>query len=243
MKLRWSHCVINVRNLEKMLDFYTDVLGFEVTDRGPLTPVGEAPQIVFMSQDEREHHQLAFVSTREDEDPPNSVNHVAFRADTLADIKGMIRKLEKDGRSADMLPLTHGNAWSIYFKDPEGNGIEVFCDTPWHVAQPQGRTWDPSLSEEDLLAWTEKEFGGEPGFDRIEDFYRSSTTGLVRPSTTSGSFVAGGTTGARDTGGPGSQKLRRWKKPSAIRAPKVESSNSRAARVSGLVISPNRPNA
>jgi catechol 2,3-dioxygenase-like lactoylglutathione lyase family enzyme len=38
MKLRWSHYVLNVRNLDEMLDFYTNVLGFEVTDRGALHP-------------------------------------------------------------------------------------------------------------------------------------------------------------------------------------------------------------
>ena len=178
MKLQWSHCVINVRNLDEMLDFYVNVLGFEVTDRGSLFPGDDAPQIVFMSQVETDHHQLAFVSTRKDEDPPNSVNHVAFRTGTLADVKEMIGKLEKDGRAKGMLPLTHGNAWSIYFKDPEDNGIEVFCDSPWHVAQPQAKPWDPTLSEEDLLAWTEREFGGEPGFGPIDGYYAARSRHL-----------------------------------------------------------------
>jgi catechol 2,3-dioxygenase len=171
MKLRWSHYVLNVRNLDEMLDFYTNVLGFEVTDRGALHPGDDAPQIVFMSQVETDHHQLAFLSNRQDEDPPNSVNHAAFRTDTLADVKGMIQKLEKDGRATGMMPLTHGNAWSIYFQDPEGNGVEVFCDTPWHVSQPQARSWDPSLSEADLLAWTKQEFGDDPEFGPIDAYY------------------------------------------------------------------------
>ena len=137
---------------------------------------------MFLSQVETDHHQVAFVSNRQDEDPPNSVNHVAFRTDSLADVKEMIQKLEKDGRSAGLLPLTHGNTWSIYFKDPEDNGIEVFCDTPWHVAQPQGKPWDPSMSEEALLAWTEKEFGDEPGFGPIEDFYAAHTERMRKHS-------------------------------------------------------------
>ena len=33
--------------------------------------------------------------------------------------------------------MSHGNTLSIYFNDPEGNGLEVFWDTPWHVAQPK----------------------------------------------------------------------------------------------------------
>jgi catechol 2,3-dioxygenase len=31
---------------------------------------------------------------------------------------------------------THGNAMSIYFRDPEGNRLEVFMDTPWYCEQP-----------------------------------------------------------------------------------------------------------
>ena len=32
--------------------------------------------------------------------------------------------------------MDHGNAWSLYFRDPEGNRLEVFCDTQWYVEQP-----------------------------------------------------------------------------------------------------------
>ena len=32
--------------------------------------------------------------------------------------------------------MNHGNAWSVYFRDPEGNRIEIFCDTEWYIEQP-----------------------------------------------------------------------------------------------------------
>ena len=32
--------------------------------------------------------------------------------------------------------MNHGNAWSLYFTDPEGNGLECFVDSPFHVTQP-----------------------------------------------------------------------------------------------------------
>ena len=35
-----------------------------------------------------------------------------------------------------VIPVSHGNAWSLYFTDPEGNGLECFVDSPFHVAQP-----------------------------------------------------------------------------------------------------------
>ena len=64
MKLSWSHSVVLVRDLDAMLDFYTNVLGFEITDRGPLAPGDGVPEIVFMSQVETDHHQLAFLPLR-----------------------------------------------------------------------------------------------------------------------------------------------------------------------------------
>ncbi|WP_396229960.1 VOC family protein, partial [Frankia sp. CpI1-P] len=30
----------------------------------------------------------------------------------------------------------HGNSWSIYFLDPEGNRLELYTPTPWYVSQP-----------------------------------------------------------------------------------------------------------
>ena len=83
MNLTWSHAVLYVRDQDKMLDFYTNVLGFEVTDSGPIAE--NAPEIFFLSQNPDEHHQIAMIATRADEDPPNSVNHVAFRTDAFDD--------------------------------------------------------------------------------------------------------------------------------------------------------------
>ena len=36
----------------------------------------------------------------------------------------------------DLRSTDHGNAWSIYFLDPEGNRIEVYAPSPWYVSQP-----------------------------------------------------------------------------------------------------------
>jgi catechol 2,3-dioxygenase len=177
MQLRWSHAVVYVRDLEAMIDFYTNMLGFEVTDRGPIGPEG-SPEIVFMSQVDTDHHQIAFLPIRQGEEPPNSVNHFAFRTGSLGDVRDMYRKLEADGRAKNFNPMSHGNAWSIYFSDPEGNGIEVFCDTPWHVAQPQGRAMDFSQSDEEIRAWTVAEFEKEPGFGPIDAFYQARTAHL-----------------------------------------------------------------
>lgn len=36
-------------------------------------------------------------------------------------------------QSAGVAPRNHGNAWSIYFADPEGNRIELYTPSPWYV--------------------------------------------------------------------------------------------------------------
>lgn len=172
MKLSWSHAVLLVRDMNEMVDFYTKVLGFDVTDRGPFTaPDANGAEIVFLSQVDTDHHQIAFLDKKRDEHPPNSVDHFAFRVDSLDDVKLMDKRLAEDGRVKNTLPLTHGNAWSIYFKDPEGNGIEIFCDTPWHVQQPQGAIWDKSKTNDEIVDETRRSFESNPAFGPIEDFY------------------------------------------------------------------------
>jgi catechol-2,3-dioxygenase len=72
----------------------------------------------------------------------------------------------------NILPLSHGNTLSLYFSDPEGNGLEVFWDTPWHVSQPEAILWDTSLNEKQALAWVEKTFSNRPDFSKREDANR-----------------------------------------------------------------------
>ena len=81
MKLEWSHTVLNIKDSVKILEFYTKTLGFNLSDRGPVTENG--PEIIFVSQDSDEHHQLAFVVEREDVDKPTSLNHLSFRVKTF----------------------------------------------------------------------------------------------------------------------------------------------------------------
>ena len=167
MPLTLSHAVLHVRDLDAMIDYYTRALGFNVTDRGPIARNG--PEIVFMSQDPGEHHQLAFVSAPRAEGAC-ALNHLAFRVADMAELRAQFDRLTSDGRGSQPRPVCHGNTWSLYFADPEQNGVEIFCDTPWHVRQPQGRPWDMSLDQESLLASTRAAFEAEPEFGPGESY-------------------------------------------------------------------------
>ncbi len=168
MATSWSHTVLYVKDTEKMLDFYTRVMGFQITDRGMIG--NRTSEIIFLSQDPSEHHQIGMLPVRKDVGASNSVAHIAFRIEGLTELRGLITALR--GESIEMRPTSHGNTWSIYFQDPEQNGIEVFCDTPWHVSQPAGKLWDMDADDATLMAWTKQEFEGEPGFEARDAFHK-----------------------------------------------------------------------
>ena len=63
--LSLSHMGINCFDLPTMLAFYTGVLGMTVTDRGTL-PAPLGAELVFLTTDPREHHQLVLVSGRKE---------------------------------------------------------------------------------------------------------------------------------------------------------------------------------
>jgi catechol 2,3-dioxygenase len=168
LALEVAHTVVYVHDAEKMIVFYRDVLGFEVSDRGPLGP----NEIIFLSQVANHHHQVAFITGRSEADKSNSVHHTAYRsAGTLEDLKVLLATLEAHPEVTGIMPLTHGNAWSIYFEDPEHNGVEVFIDTPWHVQQPQGKPLDLTKSVDEIIATTRAAFADEPEFGDLAEFY------------------------------------------------------------------------
>ncbi|MEP7046770.1 MAG: VOC family protein [Ilumatobacteraceae bacterium] len=167
LRLEVAHAVLYVHEVAEMIDFYSNLLGFEVTDRGPL---GD-DEIIFMSQNADDHHQVAFITGRDTPVHSNSINHVAFRScASLDDLRALKNGLEADQRVTQIVPLCHGNAWSVYFRDPEFNGVEVFIDTPWHVRQPQGEPLDLDRTNDDIVEWTRARFSGEPEFGPIADY-------------------------------------------------------------------------
>ena len=149
-----------------MISFYCDALGFELADRGTLGPDRE---IAFLSGSSSDHHQLGLMTGRSDDDT-TSLDHNAFRVDSVQDVQTMVNWVAADDRIGDGFPVTHGNAVSVYFNDPEGNGIEIFCDTPWHVAQPQVSGWDPGQSADEVLANVKSHFESKDGFAPIEEY-------------------------------------------------------------------------
>ena len=166
-EVAFSHVGLFVHDLSLMEDFYRRVLGFTVTDRGELeTPAGRVV-LVFLSRDPREHHQLVLATGRPSTIEFNVVNQISFRVPGLPALRRFHTVLEGE-RVKAMAPVTHGNAISLYFHDPEGTRVELFFDTPWHCEQPFREPVDLSRSDEDILAETERLARSRPGFETRE---------------------------------------------------------------------------
>jgi len=160
-----------------MTEFYSQVMGFPITDRGRL-PSGL--DIVFLSRDPSVHHQIALVSGRPEAVPFNVVNQISFRVDDLSALRAYYQAVERESVEA-LVAILHGNAWSIYFRDPEGNRLEVFSDTPWYVTQPLVEEFDLSLSDAEIYAFTESRCRELPGFKPIDE-WRSEVAEVMRAS-------------------------------------------------------------
>ncbi len=152
----FSHMGFHVRDVARMEDFYKRVLGFTVTDRGELDTPRGIVYLVFLSRDPEEHHQIVLASGRPDDIAYNMVNQISFRVPDLGWLRALYQTLQREKDVTEILPATHGNAISLYFRDPEGTRIECFIDTAWHCEQPFREPLDFAKSEADIIAQSER---------------------------------------------------------------------------------------
>ena len=158
--LVFSHMGFYVRDLERMARFYQDVMCFTVTDRGDLGAV----QLVFLSRDPAEHHQVVLATGRPEDLTFSIINQISFRVPDLATLRLLRDRAAADPDVTELVTATHGNAVSIYFRDPEGNRIEVFMDMPWYCEQPLREPIDLDQSDEAVMAQAEALARSRPKF-------------------------------------------------------------------------------
>lgn len=147
-----SHLGIYAHDVSRLEQFYAAVFGMVTTDRG----VGKTfkNELVFMTGDPSQHHQLVLSSGR-GADAPSTIFQIAFKVAAFEELRDTRDKAMASG-ATNLMGLNHGNSWSVYFHDPEGNMVEVYKDTPYHTPQPCGEKLNLDQGEEALLAETEK---------------------------------------------------------------------------------------
>jgi catechol 2,3-dioxygenase len=120
---RLGHVVLNVRDAAKSKEFYTRTLGLRVAhedlERGT----------VFLSFG-REHHDLALFQMATGEPPDASqpgLHHMAWQLGSFEELQAAYKELKTIGVAVEST-IEHNVTRSVYFRDPDGNRVELFCD-------------------------------------------------------------------------------------------------------------------
>ena len=129
MQLRGIHHIaLNVKDLDRAENFYTDVLGFQVTNRFSkglrhlMLETGNAAIALFESPELEVKEAINLLSEE-------GYLHLALEADP-ADFENIIKELQSNNIDIDNGPVKRGDGESIYFNDPDENHLEIHCDNP-----------------------------------------------------------------------------------------------------------------
>ena len=121
-----GHVHLKVSDLDRALDFYVGVLGFELMAR-------MGPDAAFISAGGYHHHiGLNTWTSRGGSPPPNGTTglfHTAIRYPSRRALAVALRAVLDAG-----IPLTgasdHGVSEALYLRDPDDNGVELYRDRP-----------------------------------------------------------------------------------------------------------------
>lgn len=141
-QVRMGHVHLKVSNLERAIRFYCDVLGFELVQR-----MGD--QAAFLSAGGY-HHHIALNTWESLGGPPpapgtTGLYHHAILYPSRAALADALRRLIEADIGLEGA-ADHGVSESLYLRDPDGNGVELYCDRP-------RETW-PRTSDGGLAMYT-----------------------------------------------------------------------------------------
>ena len=120
-----GHVVFYVRDLERSLGFYRDLLGFKEVGR-----VFNGTAAALTSG--RTHHELLLIQVGDSPGPPKGPHrglyHIGIKVgDSLDELRIAKQELEQTGVSIDGMS-DHTVSQSLYLKDPDGNEVELYVD-------------------------------------------------------------------------------------------------------------------
>lgn len=152
IKPAFHHVTFRTSRLAEMVAWYGTVVGAQ--------PTFQDANNAWTTNDEA-NHRVAFLSVPGLSDDPdkrshNGIHHSAFEYESFADLMSSYARLRDEG-IVPAFCLDHGMTISIYYKDPEGNFVELQCDSygdwkqssewmrtsPDFAANPIGTFFDP----------------------------------------------------------------------------------------------------
>ena len=132
-----GHFHLKVADLERALDFWCGVIGFEEQAR-----MGE--QAAFISAGGYHHHiGLNTWESKGGSPPPpgtTGLYHVAVRFPDRKTLAAAVRRVLEAGVQLEGAS-DHGVSEAIYLRDPDGNGVELYRDRPredWPRSEDEG---------------------------------------------------------------------------------------------------------
>jgi catechol-2,3-dioxygenase len=140
-----GHVGLFVHDYDMMRDFYTRVLGFTVTDEAR-----ERGMCFLSAHPEDEHHELLLAGGRKAADGSPQIQQMSFHVDSIQALREFKAAFIEEGLTITA-EVTHGNAASVYFNDPEDNRLEVYYTIPNDWPQPFREHIDLSQDDAGVL--------------------------------------------------------------------------------------------
>ena len=164
-----SHMALFARDVERMIDFYGRVLGLNVSD-GRKREVGVSrgnSEIILLSNEPQIHQQLQLSAGLIDGDECTVVHQVSFRLSDLTELREIARRIVEETQIdlTQLDQLDHGNAWSLYFRDPENNMLELYVETPWQLKHPFAQPFDIMQPDDVIIGVTCERIRDSEGID------------------------------------------------------------------------------
>jgi catechol-2,3-dioxygenase len=165
MPLKFGHLAYRHPDVQKVTGFYTDVLGFKVSDW-----MGDRFSFLRCGPD---HHTVNFVRYEE-----TRLHHIAFEVKDMAEVQRASDLLARNNIQLVWGPIRHlvGHNVAAYHRNPDDQRVEIFCEMdvmrdeelgyfeprPWHQDFPQR----PKVWPADTLRsyWGFGSFGTFPGY-------------------------------------------------------------------------------
>ena len=148
-----GHVAVYVSDLERSARFYTEVLGFEISD---VIPPGHLPGGAVFLRCNTDHHGIALFQATDENPAGAGLHHIALEVGTLDEVvrvrehlRGQQVKIDLDGRRGAGIQLV------VEFRDPDGHRLEIYWGIDQigseGVARPADQ-WKPAGSLEAAIA-------------------------------------------------------------------------------------------